>query len=297
MKTMTTLMDMEVGQQLDVVPAMFAPNQQLTPWLMRSREFTTSTLGLIEMSPAQLYFWDLESYVGVQQRLLSEEPPVLAGAEVALRYLPVMDVSGDYYDVVPLGGEQTGLAMGDVCGKGMVAAPLVAYVCVNLRAHAQAYQLTAGELLSCLNRAIHQDSPTDRFVTLTYGLWDACKHTFTYSLAGHPPVLHYQAATGCVSQLEVGGTVLGVWEEAEYPTESVSLGLGDVLVLYTDGIIEASDARDETFGIQRLSETVAEHGEESSEGLASAILNAASQFAEREWEDDVTLMVLKRTDR
>jgi sigma-B regulation protein RsbU (phosphoserine phosphatase) len=219
----------------------------------------------------------------------------LAGAEASVRYIPMEGVSGDYYDFLPLHEERTGLAVGDASGKGIGAAFLTASLCANLRAQAQMESMTSGELMSCLNRFVHRDTPTHQFVTLNYGIWDAADDTFTYSNAGHPPALHYQAKTGCVRKLNVGGIVLGVLENMEYPTESVSLETGDALVLYTDGITEASNAGDEMFGIERLGEVVEAYGEESSEELAEAIMDAASQFAYQGWQDDVTLMALKRT--
>ena len=244
----------------------------------------------------QHYLQDLESSTRVQQSLLPEQPPALAGAEVAVRYLPMMYVSGDYYDLLSLSERRIGLAVGDVCGKGMGAALLMASVCGALRAQVQADPTAVGELLACLNQVIYRDTSEQQFVTLVYGIWDASCHTFTYGSAGHPPVLHYRAATGTVHELTVGGMVLGVCEGMEYPTESVSLEEGDALVLYTDGIIEASDSSDEVFGRDRLSEVVAAHGEQSSEALAAAILKAVSQFAHQVWEDDVTLVVIKGMD-
>ena len=245
---------------------------------------------------AQHYLRELENSIRVQQNLLLEQPSALLGAETSIHYLPIMDVSGDYYDFVPLCKEQVGVVIGDVCGKGMRAALLMASVCATLRAQVQVGPAAVGELLTHLNRVTYHNTLAHQFVTLIYGIWDVSTHTFTYSSAGHPPVLHYQAATGRVCELNVGSVILGVCEEVEYPTESVSLGMGDVLVLYTDGIIEASDASDQVFGIRRLSEVVAVHGEKSSEALAAAILHAASQFAHQGWEDDVTLMVVKRVD-
>lgn len=212
-----------------------------------------------------------------------------------MRYIPMEGVSGDYYDFLPLHEEKTGLAVGDVCGKGISAAFLTASLSANLRAQAQMESITSGELMSRLNRSVHRDTLAHQFVTLNYGVWDAVANTFTYSNAGHPPALHYQAETRSVRKLDVGGIVLGVLEDMEYPTESVSLGASDALVLYTDGITEASNADDEMFGIERLEEVVEAYGEESSEGLAEAIMDAASQFAHQGWQDDVTLMALKRT--
>jgi sigma-B regulation protein RsbU (phosphoserine phosphatase) len=218
----------------------------------------------------------------------------LVGAEAAVRYIPMEGVSGDYYDFLPLHEEKTGLAVGDVCGKGIGAAFLTASLCANLRAQAQMESMTSGELMSRLNQFVHRDTLTHQFVTLNYGVWDAADHTFTYSNAGHPPAFHYQAKTRNVRKLDVGGIVLGVLEDMEYPTESVFLETGDALVLYTDGITEASNAGGEMFGIERLGEVVEAYGEESSEGLATEIMDTASQFAHQGWQDDVTLMVVKR---
>jgi sigma-B regulation protein RsbU (phosphoserine phosphatase) len=306
---MTTFMDMNLEQRLGIIPAALTPAQRLWSWLSQGEGVTTQALDLPETplaqgehligglrSMAQHYFRDLESSVRVQQELLPEQPGALPGADIAVRYLPMMGVSGDYYDFLPLREAQVGLATGDVCGKGMGAALLMASVCATLRAQVRAGTTAAGDLLAHLNRVVYRDTPKNQFVTLIYGIWDAIAHTFTYSSAGHPPVLHYQAATGRVRRLDVGGIVLGVCEETEYPAESVSLGIGDALVLYTDGVIEVSDASEEVFGIHRLSEVVAERGKESSEGLAAAILNAASRFACQRWEDDVTLVVIKRVD-
>jgi sigma-B regulation protein RsbU (phosphoserine phosphatase) len=319
-----------LAQQLETVLGTLTPTQRRLLLLSQGKGFTVSEIqsaapafGLPEMPPeqgyhllsgllelVQRYQQELESAARVQQKLLPEQPPELAGVEIAVRYLPMMGVSGDYYDFLPLGGVtgatpivQVGLALGDVCGKGMPAALLMASVRAALRAqvqaipHPQLSSLSVRELLAYLNKVVHRDAPRGQFVTLTYGFLDSISHTFTYSSAGHPPVLHYQATTGQVRELSVGGGVLGVWERMEYPTETVSLGKGDALVLYTDGIIEASDASEEMFGIERLHEVVATHGGESPEALVEAILTAASQFAHKDWEDDVTVMVVKRSEK
>lgn len=218
----------------------------------------------------------------------------LAEAEIAVRYFPMMEVSGDYYDFLPLNEGQAGVAIGDACGKGMGAALLMTSVSTALRTQAQTSPEAVGESLAYLNRVVHRDTLAHQFVTLIYGIWDTNVHTFTYTSAGHPPALHYQAETGLIHNLSIGNTVLGVCEDIEYPTESISLGVGDTVVLYTDGIIEARNESDEILGIHRLREVVAVHGEESSETLATEILSAASRFAHQSWEDDVTLMVIKR---
>jgi len=225
------------------------------------------------------YMWNLESSITIQQNLLPKQPPKMAGTDVAVRYLPMMGVSGDYYDFLPLGEDQMALTIGDVCGKGMKAAPLMASVCASLRTQVGTGMEEAGELMKYLNRDIQAHTPNYQFVTLAYGILDSSSYVFTYSSAGHPPVLHYQAATGNVRKLDAGGIVLGICEEAEYPMESVSLEIGDALVFYTDGIIEARSENDEIFGISRLSKAVAKYGDASSEAMASAILETAEDFA------------------
>ena len=301
-------MYMELEQQLESVSATLTPVQWPLSWPLESWDVQAPALDLPDAPPAEedhlldgllsmleYYPRDLESYIRVQQALLPEQPPALAKTEMAVRYLPMMGVSGDYYDFLPLHEGQVGLAVGDVCGKGMEAALLMLSVCAVLRAQVQTVP-AAGELLAHLNTIMCRYTPKHQFMTLAYGIWDASAHTFTYSRAGHPPVLHYQASTGRVSKLNAGSIVLGVYEEIEYPTESVSLERGDALVLYTDGITEASNADDEIFGIDRLGDVVAAHGGESPEALATAILTTASQFAHQGWEDDVTLVVVKTVE-
>jgi sigma-B regulation protein RsbU (phosphoserine phosphatase) len=266
--TMTTFMNVDFGQQLRVIPPMSASDQPSGQGLSR-KLFTT----LPQSFPMR--------------------PPVTESMEVAARSVPMMGVSGDYCDFLPLHKGQVGLAIGDACGKGIGAAFLTASLRAAFRARVQTCW-EAGELLASLNRTFCRHTSQWQFMTLAYGIWDTISHTFTYSGAGHPPMLHYQAATGRVSELKAGGMVIGICETAEYPVESIYLNLGDALVLYTDGITEAADVSDEMFGINRLKQVVAVHGKEPSETLTKNILAAASRFAHHGWEDDVTLVVVKR---
>lgn len=219
-----------------------------------------------------------------------------AKADMAMRYIPMEGVSGDYYDLLPLSNGIIGLAIGDVCGKGIKAAFLMSSIRAALRSRLQMDQASSGELLAHINKYTYHSTSKCQFVTLSYGIWDMDNHTFTYSNAGHPPILHYQAETGMVCRLDTGGIVLGVLEDMVYPTSSITLNMGDALILYTDGITEASSIDDEVFGVDRLSEVVATHGWESSDMLAEAIMKHSSQFAAQGWQDDVTLMVIKRVD-
>jgi len=283
--TASTYMDIWLEQQSGGV------SRQPLPWLVHGGHLMGQFCNMMKR-----HMHDLESSINVQQKLLPEQPYVMDGAEIAVRYLPMLGVSGDYYDFLPLHENQAALAIGDVCGKGMRAAQLMASMCAALRTQVYAGMTTADELLGYLNRDMYRYTSRSQFVTLLYGVWNSSARTFTYSNAGHPPVLHYQAATGTVDELDVRSIVLGVCDEIDYPIESVSLEAGDTLVLYTDGIIETSDASGKVFGIQRLSQVVEEYGEDQSEVLAAAILSAASQFGCQGWRDDVTLVVIKSVD-
>ena len=289
---MTALIDTDIRKGSEIIS-----NHVPLIWDIQSKEYAASEIGFASSLPAvpeALRFhredlpdgsWSLGNPIRGQQA-------AAPGMEIAARYLPAKGVSGDYCDLLPLNEGEIGLAVGDACGKGIGAARLMASVCISLRARIRACS-TAGDLLGQLNRVLCRDTPANQFVTFMYGIWNVDSRVFTYSHAGHPPALHYQSATGCVSKLSVGGMVLGVCEDVEYPTASMALSTGDALVLYTDGITEAVNAYDEMFGIHRLIEVVAQHGEESSEALATAILDTASRFAHHEWEDDATVMVVK----
>jgi phosphoserine phosphatase RsbU/P len=301
-------------QQLDLALNTLPPNLQRLLKLFYGKDFTAKEiqkvapiLGLPEISDeplyplfgsllelVQRYLQELENAVRSQQKLLPELPPTLPGFEIAVQYLPKMGVSGDYYDFLDVGEKQLGVALGDVCGKGMGAAILMASVRAALRAQVEADPQAVGELLAHLNQTVARDAPERQFVTLAYGRLDANSYTFTYSLAGYPPVLHYQAETGHARELSTGGGVLGIWQGVEYPVDTVSLKVGDALVLHTDGIIEARDDEESEFGIDRLRTVLQTHTRETASALLEAILSAVSQFANENFSDDITVMVVKR---
>ncbi|MDQ1327218.1 MAG: phosphoserine phosphatase RsbU/P [Candidatus Poribacteria bacterium] len=302
-----------IEQQLETILGAFNTDQRRLLWLSQGKGLTaseiksaSSVLGLPKAMTDQgygmigelcelvlRYLKELESSATIQKKLLPEHPPELEGIDISVKYIPMMGVSGDYYDFLSIGKGKIGIALGDVCGKGMSAAMLMACVRMALRAHLQTNPEAVGDLLVHLNKVVEQDAPESRFVTLAYGILDTSTQTFTYSNAGHPPVLHYQSAAGDVRKLNVGGCMLGILDEIEYPAETVTLENGDALVFYTDGIIEASNESEELFGIDRLRDVVAGHGAGSAESLQDAILSATSRFSNQHWDDDVTVMVVK----
>jgi sigma-B regulation protein RsbU (phosphoserine phosphatase) len=285
-----TTMDMGIERQLEVSPVAFVSA------LIDKSVAQIQTLLNRSWNKLSQYQWDLESSISIQQMLLPGQPPVLPGIDLAVCYIPKMGVSGDYYDFIRMDDNQVGIAIGDICGKGLGTTPMMASVCISLRAQAQENLLSAGELMSQLNKTICHNTADYQFVTMVYGIWDENNNIFTYSNAGHPPVLYYEKATGRIHELGTGGMLLGVFDHTEYHVESIPLSPGDALIFYTDGIIESTNKSNEIFGVNRLTEVIKSYIHEKSEILADKILSAASMFAGQEWMDDVTLMVLKRVN-
>jgi sigma-B regulation protein RsbU (phosphoserine phosphatase) len=283
---MAAIANMEFGRQLEGTSSTMLPGQEYLKSVLSQR----NSLGI----QAALSEFDLSGRTWYPESQ-SISPSGMSGMEIAGRCMPMMDVSGDCFSFSSMDGGQIGMAIGDACGKGMEAARLMASVCTIFQMLARKLSVP-GKLLYHLNRVVCHSTPQNQFVTFLYGLWNADAHTFTYSRAGHPPALHYKSATKHVHELSVGGMVLGVCEDMKYPTASVSLDIGDVLVLYTDGITEATDVSSEVFGSQRLAEVVMEYGDKPSEVLVSEILNAVSRFAHQRWTDDVTLVIVKRAN-
>jgi sigma-B regulation protein RsbU (phosphoserine phosphatase) len=200
---------------------------------------------------------DIEIARDVQLRLLPQEFPPLPGLDYAGTCRAALGVGGDYYDFIPLSKTQLGIAIGDVSGKGIPAALLMATLRAYLRGaqtiHHQA-DLTA--VMRNLNMLVYESSPANRYATFFYGELDVTSRMLTYVNAGHnPPMLFRQTADGLdVVRLDTGGPVIGLMEDCVYRQDRVTLAPGDVLVAYTDGISEAMNAADEEWGEERLME-------------------------------------------
>ena len=182
---------------------------------------------------------ELETAREIQFRLLPPSLPNLAGVEVGAALEPTKSVGGDFYDFIPMPGG-VGIAMGDVSGKGIPAALLMVMVRSLLRATAWEYGAPA-EVVARVNRFLYRDLPPSMFVTMIFGvltLGDGRRLSLTN--AGHVnPFLLRRGEPPRV--LKVGGPVLGAFEETKYPHEDVLLQPGDLMVLYTDGLVEATD--------------------------------------------------------
>ena len=186
----------------------------------------------------------------VQRALLPDQLPAMASCDLAVRWEPASTFGGDCYDAVALDGSHLALSIGDVCGKGLPAAMLMAHLQASVRAFASP-QAVPETVVTSVNRALCRHSDLHRFVTLFYGVYDASARVLRYCNAGHnPPVLARE--DGSIERLATGGTVAGVFEDAAYESGQVRLGPGDRLVLFTDGVTEAGAPDGLEFGDDRL---------------------------------------------
>ncbi len=237
---------------------------------------------------------ELEIAKEIQQSILPESAPVLPGIDLAGANLPALAVGGDFYDYIPLGDGRWGVAIADVSGKGVPAALFMALSRTFLRASALRSPDPIVSVCDA-NRAIALDSKTSMFVTLFYAVLDAREKTFTYVNAGHNPPLLFRPGVSRAVLLEGKGIALGILDEIELEVVRVGLESGDMLVLYTDGVTEATNESDEEYGVERLEAFVSALPKDlPAKEVIAAIMQDVAEFAEAAPQfDDITLVVLK----
>jgi serine phosphatase RsbU (regulator of sigma subunit) len=229
----------------------------------------------------------------IQMNLLPVRAPHVKGYDIAGKTIPAKDVGGDYFDFIVIDDRRLGLCLGDVSGKGMPAALLMANLQATLRSHAL-QPLEPCECLSRSNDLIFRSTDDDRFVTLFYSVLDSKEHKLSYCNGGHNPPLLIGAA-GEPRHLKVGGTVLGTFARWSYGGETVCMSPGDILLVYSDGITDAANSSDEEFEEMRLLQAVVEHRSEPADTIIDAVLDTVRlHTGDASQLDDMTLVVVKR---
>jgi serine phosphatase RsbU (regulator of sigma subunit)/anti-sigma regulatory factor (Ser/Thr protein kinase) len=228
----------------------------------------------------------------IQQNFLPKQLPQLDGWALAAYYRPARAVGGDFYDFIELPQGRLGLVIGDVTDKGVPAAMVMAATRSVLRASAQRL-IDPGTVLARVNDNLCPDIPENMFVTCFYGVLDPASGHLRYANAGHNVPL---VRTGDeASELRATGMPLGLLPGMEYEERETTLREGASVLLYSDGLVEAHDDEREMFGTPRVSELIARGGEPSA--LIGGLVDALDAFTgqEREQEDDITLVVVRRT--
>jgi len=233
----------------------------------------------------------------IQRTSLLSEFPAIPRCDVHALYIPSRQVGGDFYDVVPTGDGSFLIAIADVSGKGMPAALLSSMLQASLRTQANGAR-SLGTILGNINSLLYQSTAIHQFATFFLARVDGESLRLTFSNAGHnwPVVLR---PNGERHFLERGGTVLGILEGVEFEEAQVALGPGDLVVLYTDGVSEAFNARNEQFGEERLCDVVQSmpRGLPARE-VAERLHHALREFlGDREPQDDLTLLILRVLER
>jgi sigma-B regulation protein RsbU (phosphoserine phosphatase) len=234
---------------------------------------------------------DLVLARSIQRGLLPEAPPVVPGYEIAVLNDPCFDVGGDYYDFLQLGPQSLLFVVADVQGKGVAAALVMSNLKATLRAlvmHLHSLEVLAFSLNEMLYSAA-----TGRYLSLFLGLVDTRRNVLQYINAGHvPPVV--VSAGRQTKLLEEGGTVIGLFPEADYKRGSLKLNAGDVLVCSTDGILEISDEHGHEYGVMRLAECVRRNQEKSAQNIVDAVLAEVASYSTASMNvDDKMLVAVK----
>ncbi len=253
----------------------------------RNKELERSVKkGAVEL---ELQNQELQRAREIQQSLLPKQIPQLPGFEVAGAWRPARTVSGDYYDVLKLDGHRLAVCIADVAGKGVSAELLMANVQAAVRAFASGSESPA-EVCGKVNRLLCENIAVGKFVTFLYGILDSDARGFAYCNAGHLPPIHI--AKGAAKMLDGGGAVLGVFPSWKFEDASVELQPGDRLLLFTDGITEAMDAKENEFGEANLAALSAACCTRSAEEMNRLLLEHVSKFCGAHFQDDATLLVI-----
>jgi len=228
----------------------------------------------------------------VQRKLLPQQAPPLATLDYAGECLQARAVGGDYYDFLDLGPGRVGFVLADVAGKGISAALLMANLQANLRSQYATALEDPRRLLRGVNQLFYSNTEDNRYATLFFGCYDDAHRRLQYINCGHnPPILLRR--DGSLERLRATATVLGMFPDWNCELAEVQLSSGDVLVIFTDGVTEASDPEGNEFGEARLIETISSGRDLSAAELLHRIQTAVESFSPGEQQDDLTLLVAR----
>jgi len=242
---------------------------------------------------------ELEIAREVQSQLFPKAAPSNRTLKLAAQCHPARSVSGDYYDYMPVSEGAVAFAIGDVAGKGISAALLMASIQSTMRTQLSAVngsrpdQYSTAQLVSTLNRQLWASTSAEKYATFYFALYDEARQSLTYTNAGHlPPLLIRQ---GTFEKLEPNGMVVGAFPSAKYGEATLSLEPGDILVAYTDGIIEPENTYGEMFGENRFQELLAKYACTDSPEMMARVMEAVVQWTgSSELQDDMTMLVARR---
>jgi phosphoserine phosphatase RsbU/P len=239
------------------------------------------------------YTKELEIAKEIQQTFLPESAPVISGFACGAMTIPAMEIGGDLYDFIPVDGGRWGFVIGDVSGKGVSAALYMA-LCRTLLHASGGAQASPAAAVRQANRLIYEDGRSSMFITVFYAVLDPRLMTLSYVNAGHNPPLLVRGDPPVATLLEGKGIALGVVEDVDMPDVSLAVEPGDLIVLYTDGVTEAFNERDEYFGEERLVASISRNRTRPVQEIMDALLEEIRGFCgTAPQSDDITLVVIR----
>jgi sigma-B regulation protein RsbU (phosphoserine phosphatase) len=238
---------------------------------------------------------ELKLAAKIQAELLPKTSPQIPGYDIAGKSIAAQTIGGDYFDFVSIDEQRLAVCLGDVSGKGLTAAMLMA----NLQATLRGQALATSSPSACMRRAnalLHQSTSADKFVTLFYGVLDYANHQLHFCNAGHDHPFLFSNSPEPI-RLKTGGIILAMMEEFAFAEETISLSPHSLLVIVSDGITEAINERAEYFGEERLAEVISANRTRSAAEMIEAIVGAAKLHAGGTVQsDDMTVVVVKRNE-
>ncbi|MFY9805131.1 MAG: PP2C family protein-serine/threonine phosphatase [Candidatus Acidiferrales bacterium] len=246
------------------------------------------------MSDAQVLdvSWDWMTACDVQERFMRQAGPAIGTLSYSARCRQMRALGGDFYDFMPLAHERLAVAIGDASGKGLAAALMISNVQSSLRTAATFIRDDEPAVLEAVNRQVHAASLDDRYATLFYGVFDGARRRLEYVNAGHNPPL-VMRRDGALFTLGAGGVPLGIFPNSSYTREIIQLQPGDLIVGYTDGVIEALNPAGEEWGVEGLHRSVSENRALCAEEIVHAIFSSVDDFSGGEQRDDATVAVVR----
>jgi sigma-B regulation protein RsbU (phosphoserine phosphatase) len=232
----------------------------------------------------------------IEESLLTVKIPELPGFELGVHAEPARLVGGDYIDLYAAAPESIVFALGDASGKSLAAA----MTALMLRYLVRGLVVAGGtddlaRQLGHINRVVSEDLTEGAFITFILGVLDAATGKLRAANAGHEPPLVLRAQSACVETIGAHGIVLGVDQSAAFLEVSCELTCGDIVVIYTDGLTEATNTRGEMYTIDRLSEDIVRNRALAAADMATTVFATVREFATGEFKDDATILVIKRT--
>jgi sigma-B regulation protein RsbU (phosphoserine phosphatase) len=228
----------------------------------------------------------------IQQSFLPRRKPQLAGFDISGINIPSEEVGGDYYDFIPIIDNQLGIAIGDVAGKGIPAAFIMASFRAGLIAEIR-NNYAIRSIMFKVNNLLFESTDPEIYVTAVYGVLDTKNRIFTFANAGHnAPIL--RRASGEMHYLTEGGIALGMFENSVYEERPLGISTGEIMVFYTDGVTEAKNNKEEEFGTKRLKQVIADSHQLSAVQIQENICKSVEEFTGHSHaEDDLTIIVVK----